>query len=188
MPLTDSATLISWFETEDIDRSRLQFHPKTDMAGYLALHHQVDICLDTFPYNGGTTTFHALSMGVPTLSLAGQTFVSRVGASILGQVGLDDFVANSTEDFLQRALYWASHVAELAQLRAALRERLALSPVGCPANVAAGIDRAWRIMWQRWCAGLPAQSFELTLQDLALDSNEISLQPTPDMREQLQNM
>jgi len=174
MPQKDSATLIEWFESEGINRSRLLFHPKTDMAGYLALHHQVDICLDTFPYNGGTTTFHALSMGVPTLSLTGQTPVSRTGAAILGQVGLDDFVASSPTDFVRRALHWTSHGAELAQLRAALRDRLAQSPVGHPAVVAAGVEQAWRIMWQRWCAGLSAQSFELTLQDLALDTNEIT--------------
>ncbi len=177
MPQTESATLIGWFEGEGIDRSRLQFHPKTGMRGYLALHHQVDICLDTFPYSGGTTTFHAMSMGVPTLSLTGQTPPSRCGASSLGQVCLGDFVTKDHCDFIGRAVYWSDHLTELAQLRAGLRERLNQSPVGRPAIVAAGLDRAWRIMWQRWCAGLPAQAFEITLQDLSIETSEINLKP-----------
>ncbi|SFC75514.1 Glycosyl transferase family 41, partial [Polaromonas sp. OV174] len=64
-------TLTAWFAEERIARERLDFHPRSGMRNYLALHHQVDVCLDTFPYNGGTTTYHALWMGVPTLTLAG---------------------------------------------------------------------------------------------------------------------
>lgn len=175
MHQTDSATLVDWFEREGVVPSRLEFHPKTDMGAYLALHQRVDICLDTFPYNGGTTTLHALSMGVPTLSLAGQIPVARSGASILGRVGLEDFVRNDSDDFVCRAVYWASHLPELAQLREGMRERLVHSFIGQPTIVAAGLDQAWRMMWQRWCAGLPAQSFELTLNDLVLDTHEIGL-------------
>ena len=66
-------SLIAWFEREGVSRQRLDFFPRSDMKTYLGQHHQVDICLDTFPYNGGTTTLHALWMGVPTMTLAGDT-------------------------------------------------------------------------------------------------------------------
>ncbi|MFA7238608.1 MAG: tetratricopeptide repeat protein [Sulfuricellaceae bacterium] len=159
-------TLINLFTQEGIARERLDFHPRSGMDDYLALHHHVDICLDTFPYNGGTTTCHALWMGVPTLTLAGGTAAGRPGAALLGHAGLDEFVAHDAADFMQKGLYWAENLATLSDIRAGLRERFAHSAMGQPAVVAAGVERALRIMWQRWCAGLPAESFEVSLQDI----------------------
>ena len=160
-------TLLDWFAQEGIARERLIFYSKCSMKDYLALHHQVDICLDTFPYNGGTTTFHALWMGVPTLSLSGGTPAGRTGACILGHVGLDAFVAHDREDFVQKGLSWANNLAALAEVRSSLRERFAQSGAGQPALVAAALERALRIMWQRWCDNLPAESFEVTRQDFS---------------------
>ena len=166
MPTDESTNIRQWFEAEGIELGRLQFHPKTGMQSYLALHHQVDICLDTYPYNGGTTTCNALSMGVPTLSLAGHTPASRSGASILGHVGLHDFVATDDKHYVSLAQYWANHLAELTHIRADLRQQLAQSAMGRSEVIAAGLIRAWRTMWQRWCADLPSQSFEVTMQDV----------------------
>ena len=160
-------TLIEWFAQEGIARERLVFHVRSDMERYLSLHHQVDICLDTFPYNGGTTTFHALWMGVPTLTLAGHTLAGWAGASILGHVGLEkSFAAHNAADFVQKGLFWAGNLAALSDIRTGLRERFAKSARGQPAVVAASMERALRIMWQRWCAGLPAESFEVSWQDI----------------------
>jgi predicted O-linked N-acetylglucosamine transferase (SPINDLY family) len=159
-------TLIEWFAQEGIPRERLIFYPRMDMDAYLALHHQVDICLDTFPYNGGTTTIHALWMGVPTLTLAGGTAAGRSGATLLGHVGLDEFIASDMADFVQKGLSLATNLAALSDIRIGLRERFANSAIGQPALVAAGVERTLRIMWQRWCNGLPAKSFEVTLQDI----------------------
>jgi predicted O-linked N-acetylglucosamine transferase (SPINDLY family) len=153
--------LIEWFAREGIASDRLEFHPKSGMNAYLGLHQRVDICLDTFPYNGGTTTFHALWMGVPTLTLVGETPAARSGASILGQVGLDEFVVQNAAYFVERGKYWAGHLAELSELRAGLRERFAQSPAGQPKVVAENIERALRAMWRRWCAGLPPESLEM---------------------------
>jgi protein O-GlcNAc transferase len=158
--------LIGWFEQEGIMRERLSFHTHCGIDAYLGLHHQVDICLDTFPYNGGTTTFHALWMGIPTLTLAGSTPAGRSGVSILCQAGLEAFVALDNADFVQKGLSWADNHAILSDIRKGLRKRFTMSAMGQPAVVAAGIERAWRIMWQQWCAGLPAESFELPLQDI----------------------
>lgn len=156
-------TLIDWFAQEGIARERLTFHARCDMGTYLSLHQQVDICLDTFPYNGGTTTCHALWMGIPTLTLTGDTLPGRVGAGILGHVGLESFVAHGAEDFVQKGLSWAGNLAALSGIRTGLRERFAQSAMIHPAVVAAGLERALRIMWQRWCTGLPPESFEVSL-------------------------
>jgi len=152
--------LLSWFDAEGIELGRLAFHPRSIMQHYLALHHQVDVCLDTFPYNGGTTTLHALWMGVPTLTLAGGTMAGRVGAAVLGHVGLDEFVAHDAAAFAAQGAAWAKRLPELAHLRAGLRDRFARSAIGQPALIAAGLERALRTMWRRWCAGLPAESFD----------------------------
>jgi protein O-GlcNAc transferase len=153
--------LIDWFAQEGIDRARLTFHPRSSIPTYLALHHQVDICLDTFPYAGGTTTLHALWMGVPTLTLAGTTVAGRTGACILGHVGLDAFVAQDAAAFVQQGLSLVADLKSLAHQRSELRQRFSQSAPGQPEVIAAGLASALRTMWQRWCAGLPTESFEV---------------------------
>jgi len=155
-------TLIDWFAQQGIARERLDFHALIDMQTYLGLHHQVDICLDTFPYTGGTTTLHALWMGVPTLTLAGHTAAGRQGAAILGHAGLDAFVAHDAADFVQQGLSWAGDLAALSAIRTGLRERFALSAMGQPALIAAGLEHALRIMWQRWCEDLPTVAIDVS--------------------------
>ncbi|MBI1891041.1 MAG: tetratricopeptide repeat protein [Burkholderiales bacterium] len=161
MPHGDCEPFMSWFAEEGIDRSRLVFHDRCGMVEYLGLHHQIDICLDTFPYNGGTTTLHALWMGVPTLTLAGKTPVGRAGAAGLCHAGLEDFIAGTKEEFVQKAVAWAGKQEELAQLRQALRSRVAASPMGQPDVLAKGLTEALRTIWQHWRAGEPAASFEV---------------------------
>jgi protein O-GlcNAc transferase len=146
------------FKAEGVGNERLAFFPRSDMLTYMALHHQIDICLDTFPYTGGTTTNHALWMGVPTLTLAGQTPASRSGAAILAPVGLAGFIAASPDDFVQKGLLWSTELAALAEVRSGLRERW-LGSVRQHEIVASGLNAALRHMWRRWCAGLPAESF-----------------------------
>ncbi len=150
--------LVNWFTQEGIALERLDFHPRANMQTYLVAHHQVDICLDTFPYSGGTTTNHALWMGVPTLTLAGNTAASRHGATILSHLGLESFIASGQTEFLQKGIAWANDLSALADLRAGLRARFDLSPVRQPEVIAASLEQALRIMWQRWCADLPAES------------------------------
>jgi predicted O-linked N-acetylglucosamine transferase (SPINDLY family) len=153
--------VIEWFAAEGIARARLAFHPYTTLAAHLALHHEVDIVLETTPYTGCTTTNHALWMGVPTLTLVGGTPASRLAAANLGHLGLGEFIAASPTDFAAKGLYWAGHLGELAQLRAGLRVRWQAAPAREPKIVADGIERALRQMWRRWCAGLAPESFEV---------------------------
>ncbi|MEF8703833.1 MAG: tetratricopeptide repeat protein [Candidatus Accumulibacter sp. UW26] len=158
--------VIDDFARNGVARDRLSLHPRCDMNGYLELHQQVDICLDTFPYTGGTTTLHALWMGVPTLTLAGHTVPGRPGAEILGHAGLTAFIANNPAEFVAQGIACTANLSTLASLRAELRERMSQSAMGQPDLIAAGLERALRMMWRRWCDDLPAEAFEVHEQDL----------------------
>jgi predicted O-linked N-acetylglucosamine transferase (SPINDLY family) len=157
---TQYVTLLDWFAEEGIDRQRLEFHERTGMGHYLSLHHKVDICLDTFPYTGGTTTLHSLWMGAPTLTIPGDTMTGRAGACIVGHAGLEEFAAPDVEAFVAQGVAWTRRLPELAELRASLRDRLRESAIGQPALITAGLESAVRTMWRRWCEGLPAESFD----------------------------
>ena len=155
-----SDMLRSWFTREGIASERLTFYGYTNTRDYLALHHQVDICLDTSPYTSGTTGFHALWMGVPTLTLVGTTLPSRASASILLPAGLPEFVTYSEEEFLERGHCLANDINHLAKLRAIMRKRMTDSAIGQPAIISHGLEMAMRSIWRRWCARLPAVSFD----------------------------
>lgn len=153
--------LLERFAALGIAAERLAFHLRSDMRTYLAQHHDVDICLDTQPWAGGTTTNHALWMGVPTLTVTGPTPASRLSAGLLAQVGLEAFVAANAAEFVAKGTYWAAHLPELAEVRAGLRARCELSPVRRPALIANALEMAFRRMWRAWCAGRAPESFEI---------------------------
>jgi predicted O-linked N-acetylglucosamine transferase (SPINDLY family) len=121
---------------------------------FLHLQHygRVDIALDTFPYNGVTTTCEALWMGVPVVTLAGRRHASRIGASLLSSAGYPDQIAATPDAFVQCAAKLAGDLPRLAALRAAMRERLAGSALMDAKAFAASFEDALRAMWQRWCA------------------------------------
>jgi predicted O-linked N-acetylglucosamine transferase (SPINDLY family) len=100
-----------------------------DRISHLALYNQVDIALDTWPYNGTTTTCEALWMGVPVVTLAGEHHASRVGASLLTAVGLEYCVCKSAEEYVQRAAELAGNLHLLQALRSNLRTMLYASPL-----------------------------------------------------------
>jgi len=155
-----SDKLRDWFAEEGIAAERLTFQMRTNTRTYLELHRLVDVCLDTFPYTGGTTSLQALWMGVPTLTVAGPIQPSRGGTSILEHTGLEAFAAQDEDDFVRKGKFVADNILFLATLRMTMRYRLAASAMGQPALIAAGLESGLRTMWQRWCAGLPAVSFE----------------------------
>lgn len=125
-------------------------------ANHLALYDRVDIALDPFPYNGTTTTCEALWMGVPVVTLRGDRHCGRVGASLLGQIGADDWVAGSVNDYVALAATLAADQERLRALRSALRSRVANSPLCDRAAFAHKIEVAYRQMWRDWCAARPA--------------------------------
>jgi len=139
------------FARHDIAAERIAFQGHKPFAEYLALHGEVDIMLDTFPYTGGTTSCHALWMGVPLVTLTGETATSRGGASLLNTIGLPDLVADSPERYLEIAENLANDAARLRELRAGLRKRMLASPLMDIPEFTRSLERAFRSMWQSWC-------------------------------------
>ncbi|MGB8169477.1 MAG: tetratricopeptide repeat protein [Chthoniobacteraceae bacterium] len=119
---------------------------------HLALYHRFDIALDTYPYHGTTTTCEALWMGVPVVTLAGQTHASRVGASLLSSVGLAECVAASDEEYLQIAVSLANDLPRLAALRSTLRPRMEASPLMDAPRFVREMESVFRDTWRSWCA------------------------------------
>ena len=118
-------------------------------AEHLRLYHRVDLALDTFPYNGTTTTCEALWMGTPVVALAGASHAGRVGASLLSRIGLDDLVCSSPQAYVETAVALANDRGRLKALRTGLRERLLASPLMDAKRLAAGLEAAYA---QAWCA------------------------------------
>jgi predicted O-linked N-acetylglucosamine transferase (SPINDLY family) len=119
----------------------------------LAAYGEIDLALDTFPYNGGLTTCEALWMGVPVVSLRGGVHAARVGASLLSAAGMPELVAESPEQYVRIAAGLAADVQRLAEKRAAMRDALRGSALlDGPAHAGRYFD-AVRGMWRAWCAG-----------------------------------
>jgi predicted O-linked N-acetylglucosamine transferase (SPINDLY family) len=134
-----------------IDPNRLSFMDKLPLPQYMRQYHNVDVGLDPYPYVGGTTTCDALWMGVPVVTLRGQTAVGRGGASILSNVGLTEFIAENPEQYLSIAVGLAGDLPKLGELRSSLRTRIERSPLMNARQFAADIEAAYRQMWRNWC-------------------------------------
>ena len=155
------ADLVRRFAAQGIDAARLDLRPRVGMRAYLELHHEIDFVLDTFPFTGGTTTNHALWMGVPTLTLTGDTLPHRQGAAIMARAGLPAWITATPDEFVARAQAIAADPAALDRVRRQLRETLAAEGEAEAARAAALVARALRMMWARWCAGEPATAFDV---------------------------
>jgi protein O-GlcNAc transferase len=133
-----------------IEPHRVEFVPFRPRAEYLRTYRRIDYALDTFPYNGHTTSLDALWMGVPTVSRVGETCVGRGGLSQLHQVGLPELAAYSDQAFVDAAVALAADLAKLAALRGSLRARLASSPLMDGERFARNIESAFRTAWTRY--------------------------------------
>jgi protein O-GlcNAc transferase len=128
-------------EARGIPQERVELVPPIDViADHLAAYARIDIALDTFPYNGTTTTCEALWMGVPVVTFAGRSHASRVGASILARVGLDQLVAPTLEESLRIAATLAGDPALLSGLRMTMRDRMLASPLMDGARLARQVE------------------------------------------------
>ncbi|MFA5238951.1 MAG: tetratricopeptide repeat protein [Phycisphaerae bacterium] len=139
------------FEQLGIPRDRLEIHGWKRRVEYLELYRSMDIALDTYPYNGHTTTCEAMWMGVPTISLVGKHFASRVGLSILSCAGLEFFAASCPDEYVTKATALAKNCQALAKIRAAMRQRMAGSILGDAKRFSGSVEQAYRQMWHRWC-------------------------------------
>jgi predicted O-linked N-acetylglucosamine transferase (SPINDLY family) len=133
-----------------IDAGRVGIHGADFREAYLSAYAEVDLILDTFPYPGGTTTCEALWMGVPTLTLAGDSLLARQGASLMTAAGLPDWVAKSREEYISKAIALAGEVQKLSVLRAGLRQQVLASPVFDGKRFARNLEGALRSMWEKY--------------------------------------
>jgi predicted O-linked N-acetylglucosamine transferase (SPINDLY family) len=140
------------FDKAGIAPDRIEFVPKQPRQAYLRTYHRIDIALDTFPCNGHTTSLDSFWMGVPVITLAGQTAVGRAGASQLSNLGLPELIARTPEQYVQIAAGLANDLPRLAKLRSTLRDRMRNSPLMDAPRFARDIEAAYRTMWRTWCA------------------------------------
>jgi len=138
-----------------VDEARATFVGRQSLASYLETYRDIDVALDPHPYGGGTTTCDALWMGVPVVSLAGGTAVSRAGATLLSNVGLEHLVARSEAQYVELAAGLIGDAGGLAELRRGLRSRLEASPVMDARQFARDFEAALRTVWRAWCESQP---------------------------------
>lgn len=143
---------LACFAAQGVARERLELRPSSRHEAMLAEYGDIDIVLDTFPYPGGMTTLEALWMGVPVLTLAGKTLLSRQSASFLRLVGLQDWIAWNAEEFLAKARTFAGDVPALAAIRSGLRLHMQSSPLCDSASFARQLELCYRDVWRAYCA------------------------------------
>lgn len=141
---------IERFAAQGIAAERLILEGPVPRTELLAAYHRVDIALDPFPYPGGTTSVEALWMGVPVLTKRGDSFLSHVGESIAHNAKLPHWIAQDEDDYVTKAVAFATDVAALARLRMDLREQVLASPLFDAPRFARHFEEALWGMWQHW--------------------------------------
>jgi protein O-GlcNAc transferase len=140
------------FAERGVAAERIELRPHSTHAQMLAEYGDIDIALDPFPYNGGLTTCEALWMGVPVLTLLGNSMVSRQSASLVRAAGLPEWVARDPAELLRLAAQAAADGPALAALRAGMRTRLRASPLLDAPRFAREFEAALQCMWERSAA------------------------------------
>jgi predicted O-linked N-acetylglucosamine transferase (SPINDLY family) len=135
-----------------ISPDRVEFLDYLPRAQYLETYNRIDIGLDTFPYNGHTTSLDCYWMGVPVVTLIGPTAVGRAGLSQLSNLALTELASHTPEDFVRIATTLATDLPGLATLRATLRPRMEQSPLMNRELFTRNIESAYRTAWRTWCA------------------------------------
>jgi protein O-GlcNAc transferase len=143
--------VLGLLDEEGIAAERVTFVSIQPRPQYLELYHRVDLGLDTLPYNGHTTSLDSTWMGVPVVTLHGETVVGRAGVSLLSNLGLRELIAHTPEEMVRIILELAADLPRLSTLRATLRARMQASPLMDAPRFARAIEAAYREMWQRWC-------------------------------------
>jgi predicted O-linked N-acetylglucosamine transferase (SPINDLY family) len=135
----------------DISPDRIEYVTRMPADIYFAEYNRIDIALDPFPYPGGTTTCDGLWMGLPVVTLAGATAVSRAGVSILSTIGLPELIALSTDEYVSIASQLAGDPARRAALRSTLRSRMQSSSLMDASAFAKDFEQVIRRAWRDWC-------------------------------------
>jgi predicted O-linked N-acetylglucosamine transferase (SPINDLY family) len=139
-------------QTAGVNPDRVEFLSRMEKKEYFAALGEIDIALDPFPYNGGITSCDTLWMGTPLLTLAGKTYVSRQGVSILSNVGMEDWIAKTPEEFIEKAKKFASEATRLSLLRGKLRDMVKKSSICDWKAYGSKWEETVRKLWKSWCA------------------------------------
>ena len=139
---------LAFFASQQVQSARVQFVPMTLPENHMQRYHAIDICLDPLPYTGHTTTLDALWMGVPVVTLAGTTSLSRGSVTALTQVGLESLIAKSADQYVEITTSLASDINFLERLRMELRDQLRASPICDESQFTRSLEKAFRFCWR----------------------------------------
>ena len=143
---------LSMFEQYDISHERIEFISWiTSLSEHLDIYNRMDIALDTFPYNGTTTTCEALWMGVPVITFSGKIHQARVGGSILTNIGLPQFITDTHDEFVEKTVELALDTVTLSAIRNELRNKMKLAPLTNARQFTQALEDEYHQMWKRWC-------------------------------------
>jgi predicted O-linked N-acetylglucosamine transferase (SPINDLY family) len=160
------AHVTAMFAARGIGPDRLEMLPgDAGLVDHLARYRAVDIALDPFPCNGGTTSLEALWMGVPVVTMAGETFMSRQGLTFLGLLGLDDLIASDAQSYVDAACRLAGDTQRLAGLRRSLRPQVESRLID-PSGHVGELERCYDEMWRRYVAQVRPAAFSVTNGDI----------------------
>jgi len=140
-----------------IAHERIAFAPTGPRREYLRTYHQIDIGLDSFPYNGHTTSLDSLWMGVPVVTLVGDRSVARAGWSQLSNLDMTELAAFTPDRFVQIAVNLANDLPRLCRIRSTLRSRMERSPLMDASLFAQNIEKNYRLMWRTWCSQIKSE-------------------------------
>jgi protein O-GlcNAc transferase len=152
----ESTKLLTAFERQGVEAERLLLKGRDEESlAHMSRYNEIDVALDTFPYNGVTTSLEAMWMGVPVITLAGDGLASRMGVMLAATVGHPEWIATSPDEYVERAVALAADRAALGRLRASLRNELARSALMDASGVTRKLEDAYREAWRRWCEDAP---------------------------------
>jgi protein O-GlcNAc transferase len=156
------------FEQEGIAAERVRFLPRAPRLEYFDYYRSIDVCLDSLPYGGHTTSLDALWMGVPTVSLRGQTIVGRACDTFANNLRLPELVTTTEAEFVARAVAIAADLDALSRLRQGLRTRMQASPLMDGPRFARNMEAAYRAAWRRYCSDAKRERIDLPIDEPAL--------------------
>ncbi len=139
------------FLNQGVNEEQLVFEGSSEIYDYLATYNKIDIALDPFPHNGGTTSHDVLWMGVPMISLEGDRYVSRFGVSILNNLGYPEWVASSEKEYINKAIALASDTDLLNTIRLGLREKMRASPLCDGVQFSRNFEQTLKSIWKEFC-------------------------------------
>jgi predicted O-linked N-acetylglucosamine transferase (SPINDLY family) len=142
---------VDYLAKQGISPERVKFVNRTGSVEYYKYYHEIDMCIDSFPYNGHTTSMDSFFMGVPVTSYRGSTAWGRGTWSQASNLGLPELVARTPEDFVRRSVELAHDIPRLVELRRSLRERMRASPLMDAEGFARGVEAAYRQAWEKFC-------------------------------------